>query len=225
MIIGYLKFGLNNDGVKRLLNEKNAIEILSKVNVVKPLILFDNYKGQPYLILKELTGDIEELTIDELNSLLIKLKKEKAFGLFEHPRVLQLRTQLDEQKDLQEYKVILNEICKSSKRKYLEVYEHGDFAPWNIIKSSNNCVPFDFEYFEEKGLEYMDLIKYFYQVGRLLRNYSKLKLVNYITNNIRITEIDLLIKEILKRKNDKENYQFEKELLKIIYFERKCKSN
>lgn len=223
-IVGYLKFPMNEKGVKRLLNEKKAIEILSKKNIVDSPILFDYYKSQPYLLLKELKGEINELTIGELKSLLGKLKKNQTFRLFEHPRVKQLITDLDEI-GFQEYKVMLNEVCIASKKKYLHVYEHGDFTPWNIIKSSNDYVPFDMEYFEENGLEYMDLIKYFYQVGRLLRNYSKIKLFKFICRKIKIDEIDLLIKlflikEILQKKIEKESYQFEKEMLKIMYFEK-----
>ena len=58
---------------------------------------------------------------------------------------------------------------KLSEVNYLEVYEHGDFAPWNLMVTEKGIIPFDFEYFEEFGLEYLDEIKYHFQIEHFLK--------------------------------------------------------
>ena len=45
------------------------------------------------------------------------------------------------------------------KLRVLSPIGHGDFAPWNLITHNNKVTPFDFEYFEETGLEFLDLIQ------------------------------------------------------------------
>ncbi|MDG1398531.1 MAG: hypothetical protein P8P88_09110, partial [Polaribacter sp.] len=104
---------------------------------------------------------------------------------------------------------------------YSEVYEHGDFAPWNIVKTKNGMAAFDFEYFVENGLEYLDIIKYHFQVGRLLKGKNQNDLYQYVSDKIGISEIRemlslFLLKEIMNSYQQNKASNFETKMLNFI---------
>jgi len=223
-VYGYLKFPLNDIGVSRLLNEKKAIDILSKQDIVAPVLLSDSYKSNPFILLKEVKGEIQTVSKEKLDVLLSSFKKAKRCQLNKHPRILRLLEKLNIN-GLSNYTEIIHVICNRSQKEYYEVYEHGDFTPWNLVTNNKTVIPFDFEYFEEDGLEYFDIIKYYYQTGRLLQQLSQVKLIDLIYKAIGIPEIDLLfqlflIKEIAIQKSNNKSYIFEKELLDYIHHEK-----
>lgn len=219
-IIGYVKYPLNNIGIKHLLNEKKAIEILSEKHLVDSFILSDTYNEKPFLVLKELEGEIKKNNKLDIDAILNAYKKPKSFLLKEHPRVKQLREALKIY-DLENYLIILDHICETSRELYDEVFEHGDFAPWNIIESENENMPFDFEYFEEQGLEYLDKIKYHFQIEHLLQGKSGLKLIDAVSAKIDAKEFVIifkvfLIKEIINKKEVKQSTELEESLFKVL---------
>ncbi len=220
-VYGYLKFPLNAVGSSRLLNEKKAIDILSKKNIVSPVLFSDQYKGNHFILLKEVKGAIELVSKPKLDALLSSFKKTNKYQLKQHPRVLQLLEKLTIL-GLDDYTEMVHVICNASKNVYHEVYEHGDFTPWNLITDNTDVIPFDFEYFEQYGLEYFDIIKYHFQIGRLLDQLSNRKLVESIFRAIQAPEISMLfqlflLKEIIAHKSNNKPYLFEKELLDYIY--------
>ena len=102
-------------------------------------------------------------------------------------------------------------------QKYKEVYEHGDFAPWNLIRTAKGTVAFDFEYFEEKGLQYLDDIKFYFQEQRLLEGKRDRDLVDAIRLKVPTEEFDLLfriflIKELCRMYEDGDPATFEENL-------------
>jgi hypothetical protein len=104
---------------------------------------------------------------------------------------------------------------------YREVYEHGDFAPWNIIQTNTGLVPFDFEYFEEIGLEYLDELKYHVQIENLLKAKTGLELIDSISAKVNISEFQImfqifLIKEILTKTKGNESIGLEESLLQLL---------
>ena len=217
-VVGYVKFPITLTGQDRIRNEEKAIEILSKKGIVPHAILSDRFDGFTFLILPNIEGEVIQLNKSEYNGILKKFNKHVFFSLKSHPRILQIKYQLIyyNYKDLE---ILLDKIIEQSCRKYAEVYEHGDFAPWNLKKTKSGIIPFDFEYFEEFGLENLDEIKYHYQIGTLLLKLRGEKLVKYISSQLPIEEFDLifqiyLIKEIIRKSKGDENFQFEKSLLK-----------
>lgn len=95
------------------------------------------------------------------------------------------------------------------------------FTPWNIVKVDDKYIPFNFEYFEEDGLEYFDLIKYYYQVATLLKSKKDQLLVNYLRTKINHPEFMLLlqlylIKEIIRGVEENASYSAEVELLDFL---------
>ncbi|NMH87635.1 hypothetical protein [Flavivirga algicola] len=219
-ICGYLKFPLNTIGQANIEIEKNAIRLLSEKKIVKPCVVVDQYNNIPYFIMSELKGQIESLTDEAVVSLVSRFKKEKKFKLIEHPRVKELYKEL-KALGLKSYKLKMDSIVRGSTVYYYEVFEHGDFAPWNIVKTDEGLVPFDFEFFVENGIEYFDLIKYHFQVGRLLKKKKPEELSGYIFNKLKIPEVSyivslFLVKEIIRLMKAEEPYQFQENVLNHI---------
>ena len=219
-IIAYLKFPLNDIGLKHIQNEIDAVEILSKEDIVDSAILVDMYQGNPFIVLKEIDGDIGIVEKYNLDIILNKLKRNQTFLLTAHPRIIELKEKLNKY-NLDSYVEIINNIETTSSYQYELVYEHGDFTPWNIVESNKKFIAFDYEYFIEDGLEYLDLIKYYYQIGKLLNTLKNDQLISFIKEEINIKEIELLfkiflIKEILKNTEENESFSFEENILKLL---------
>jgi hypothetical protein len=219
-IIGYLKFPLNDIGLKHIQNEIDALEILSKKNIVDSTILVDKYQGNPFILLKEIDGSIGIVERSNLDIILNKLKRTQSYLLSNHPRIIEVKERLRKH-NLNSYIAIINNIKKISSYQYQLVYEHGDFTPWNIVKTKKEFIAFDYEYFLKDGLEYLDLIKYYYQVGKLLNSLNNNELISFIKENITIQEIEFLlkiflIKEILKNTEESEDFSFEKNILELL---------
>lgn len=218
-ILGYLKMSVSPLGKKRLENEKRAIEVLSTVGLSSISILDSGaYEGNTYILYKEISGIPACPEEKELTALLAALKKENRYALNKHPRILQLCKDLEEQNQTELVKILLS-VCNKTEGLFHEVYEHGDFAPWNIMKKPEGGYElFDFEYFGTEGLEYLDLIKYYYQVGSLLQHKKGNALVQYILNSIshpfaKELLIIFLIKEINILILEGKNFNEEKDLI------------
>lgn len=221
-IIGYVKYPLNKLGLKHLLNEKKAIEILSHKKLAEPFLLSQAYNNTPFLILKAIEGEIKEDNNIDINLILNTYKKPQSFLLKEHPRIKQLCDTLITF-NLQSYFNALEHICRSSQELYYEVFEHGDFAPWNIIESENESIPFDFEYFEENGLEFLDAIKYHFQIEHLLNGKTGKELINSVSAKVILKEFEIvfkvfLIKEIINKKETKQSFELEASLFKTLNY-------
>jgi len=216
-IIGYLKYPLNEIGLIHVKNEIRAFEILSEKKIVEPYLLSKEYEGKPFLILKELDGDIGMVSNDNVKKIIESFYRDKRYTLLLHPKVIELK-ELLKSNGLENYISQVEDICSKSTLEFRLVYEHGDFTPWNIVKVKENYIPFDFEYFVEDGLEYFDLIKYYYNTGRLLHAKEGKALIEYVVDNIDSDEALLLIrlflmKEIILNIDSSQN---ERQLLKSL---------
>ena len=174
-------------------------------------------------MLKEIEGEIKEDNNLDINLILNAYKKPQSFFLKEHPRIKQLSNTLITY-NLQSYFSALQHICELSQELYCEVFEHGDFAPWNIIESKTASVPFDFEYFEENGLEHLDAIKYHFQIEHLLNGKTGQELINSVSVKLNLKEFEIvfkvfLIKEIINKKETKQSFELEESLLKTLNYE------
>lgn len=219
-IFGYVKYPLNEIGVHNVKNEIKAINILSKKGVINFEMKSLEFNEIPFFILPELEGNIDCISDEDVLKILEPFKKEVYCSLSEHKRVQEIKEFLINNKLNDELEVLIKNL-KTSKKSYQEVYEHGDFAPWNIVKTNKGFTAFDFEYFTEKGLEYFDLIKYHFQVGRLLNGKNKEDLFDYVSQKIKINEIRVmltlfLLKEIMVASEQQKTYHFEKEMLNFI---------
>lgn len=216
-ILGYLKYPINYQGYKNLKREIKAYENLSEHGIVQNYIFKDIYNDKPFIFLSKIEGSIKELKDNEVNDLLQNFYKNEKYKLSEHPRINKLKKQL-RKCELYSYLEILIKLIDESNLEYFICFEHGDFTPWNIVEKKDGFVPFDFEYFITNGMEYFDLIKYYYQIGTLLRHYNEEELINFVFDKLKIDENFIifkiyLIKEILIKTKEDHNYDFEKRLL------------
>ena len=221
-IYGYLKMPLNSDGAYLLQNEKTAIDILSQKGLARPYVLEDIYKGRTFLILEELKGEITTPSRKMLEGILQGLIKNKQHQLKDHPRVNHIRKTLLIN-DPFEHLPLLEKMIKDSKNLFYEVYEHGDFAPWNIIKTDKGFEIFDFEYFEREGFENFDLIKYYYQIGKLLKSKRGKELYQFVLSKTKIQNFSevfslFLIKEAILQNGGENDAVVENQLLKYIKY-------
>ena len=219
-IIGYLKFPLNKIGLSHINNEIEAMDILSKEGIIKAALFVDTYENNPFLLIEEINGQIDLVEKNNLVTILNNFNRNEFYLLNAHPRIKQLKLDLERNK-LNQYLTILIDIERNTKIEYQLVYEHGDFTPWNIVKVGNDFIPFDFEYFVKDGLEYLDLIKYFYQIGKLLNQLNNEDLILFIKQEVNIQEIEellkiFLIKEILKNIIENEDYLFDENILNLL---------
>lgn len=219
-VFGYVKFPLNEMGLKNISNEIYALETLKEKGILNLQMKSLKFKGIPFFILPELKGNISKLSDDEILRLLEPYKKDISLKLKDQERVKEIKEFLIQQ-NLKNELVILENALNKSNEYYYEVYEHGDFAPWNIVKTKEGLVPFDFEYFTERGVEYFDLIKYHFQVGRLLQGKNQEDLYMYISQKILIKEIKqmlslYLLKEIMSAFQQQKSADFESQMLILI---------
>ena len=219
-VIGYLKYPISEEGVSHIFNEKRAIEILSRQNIVKNYIISDVYNEVPFILLKSVKGNVGNLNKIDLDNLLLKFKKQGSFNLVSHPRIKDLK-----QKSLNfnflNFPIMIENICKESKKEYALVFEHGDLAPWNVFMKKSSCTPFDFEYFVKDGLEFLDLIKYYYSIGKLIKQKKGKNLISFVSRMGKIEEFEIifklfLIKEIMRNYSDNVPFKFEVELLELM---------
>lgn len=220
LVYGYVKFPMNDIGLKNITNEIRAIELLTNKGILNFQMESMMFKGTPFFILPELQGNIEHIPDEDVLKLLDTYKKEISLKLKDQPRVKEIKD-FYVNKNLKNKLSILENVLKNSKEYYQEVYEHGDFAPWNIVKTKEGLAPFDFEYFTEKGLEYFDLIKYHFQVGRLLKGKNVEDLYEYISEKLNTTEIKeilslFLLKEIMCAFQQEKEAKFETKMLNFI---------
>jgi len=219
-IIGYMKVGLTNKGNDRVKSEIKAFEMLK--NDFIPTVL-DNgqYQGHSFLLLESIDGvsNLDNASTDtSYLKLLNKGKLEKKLPLKNHPRIVSLKQKLL-RLDTKEFVTIFNSLDLELKSPVC--YEHGDFAPWNIINVARKTTLIDFEYFTEEGLMEFDLIKYHFQVASLLKNLRGQSLITYVQKNIEIesfyTYMTLfLLKEVCSKLHDGLEYSIEEQLLTLL---------
>ena len=220
-VFGYVKFPLNEIGKLNVKNEIKAVEILSKKGVIDIEMQNFEFNKTPFFVLPELEGNNDTISDEAVLKIIEPFKKEVSLELCKHKRVIEIKDFLIQNK-LNKELLILEKVIKNSKEKYFEAFEHGDFAPWNIVKTKQGFTAFDFEYFVENGLEYLDSIKYHFQVARLLKSKTKEDLFKYISQKINAKEITelltvFLLKEIMVAVNQQKKYDFESEMLNFIH--------
>jgi hypothetical protein len=192
-LLGYLKVGLNKIGNEKIKNETKAVQMLQGVVFPKSI---DNgeFEGHSFLLLSPINGDPKELSHKEIIEVLEVLNKEgaeKKVSLETHPRIINLYDSLRRINDIKLLTIFVNLDLTAD---VLVSYEHGDFAPWNVLKNNNELNLIDFEYFVENGLQEFDLIKYYYQVGTLLKKFNNLQLIEFVEKNSELSNFSTFLK-------------------------------
>ncbi len=192
-LLGYLKVGLNKIGNEKIKIETKAVQILQRKDSPR-LIDSGEFKDHTFLLLSPINGVQNELSHKEIIEVLEGLNKGNAVkkvSLQTHPRIITLFNSLKEINDIK----LLTMFDNLDLTVYAVVnYEHGDFAPWNILKNNNELNLIDFEFFVENGLQEFDLVKYYYQVGTLLKKIRDYELINFIEKESELSHFNLFFK-------------------------------
>jgi hypothetical protein len=208
-VLGYIKLSLTSHGYGKINNEKNAIDVFQKLKLVPEnyFILDGLYKKMYYIFVSPIDGVFGYINYDGLVKIIKTMRRNKKFPLKSHPRILNLQCMLNEASEVELSKK-LTALISHSCCEYSLVYEHGDMAPWNMFNVNGDYVLFDFEHFVEDGLEYMDIIKYYFQVEYLINKKTSFSVYEYLSGKLKIDELFeiyniFLMIEYLKT-NDKE---------------------
>ncbi|TLU65067.1 hypothetical protein FE810_09065 [Thalassotalea litorea] len=219
-IVGYIKFPLNETGIKHLHNEIKAYKIFSEIGIVENVLHTGFYENTPYILLKPLDGKVIRKSNGYAEVIAGKLLRENEAKLQLHPRALGVLSDLKSLSLIEVHDKILLMLEKAD-LSYRLAFEHGDFAPWNVIESNGKIIPLDFEFFVENGLEHMDLFKFYYQQGTLINNLRGSELIKNLVHALKVEEFDSLFSvflgiEIVRKCKLEENFAFETSLLNML---------
>jgi hypothetical protein len=217
--LGYAKIGFNKETVKLIENEIKALNILEKdlgfSNTPKALYCFSG-KGVSFSIQKPVdsfysdNGQLNDIHINFLYNLYSKTYSVDCSEIF----IDNIENNLSNLSECINGEIlkVLNDATNYIKGntdtlQYTAV--HGDFAPWNIFHSTDKIYVIDWEYFDDKGLIYEDLLHYILQYEILVKKHieavSLIKLIfenrhinkySYLVNNVNVK--DYLILYLLK---------------------------
>lgn len=173
-VVGYLKYAEKPAAIKRVLHEYHVLSSLFVKLGPKPLKCGPLMDGQA-LLLSPLNGKQLAAVLpppDDLVSVLKNLVLSLPCLVEEHPwvKMLLARSQLN-----------LNPWLEPlTKREWPVVLQHGDLAPWNVLKSPDgNLYLLDWEYSFLEGFPYLDLIYYILRVAALIYRWNPVKAFRY----------------------------------------------
>lgn len=224
VIIGYLKIGINDQGNQNIKNETKGIQIMiSKQLLLSDYLIYSgNYESHDFLLVKNIDGEtLRSIKAEELDIILESLKTEKTYLLNEHPGFRALIEKCNSLNQTQ-FVDILDKIGDQSIEKYSLVYQHGDLALWNMFKGHDGKIHlFDFEYFSNEGIEYIDLFNFHYQAAKLLMKKSENELISDMRRKIKIKEFDklfvvFLVHRIILMLEENSDVKFETQLLNLV---------
>jgi len=217
LVIGYLKLGITEQGNEKVQNEYNALSILEG-DIAPKVIDSGEFEEHFFILIEPIKGIQKKPSRQDLNILLSELEhsSSKEFKLSNHPRVLSIKKRLVDC-NMKEYLVQLEKIVAYDKSNYSLVYEHGDFAAWNMQYTDSNYRLIDFEFFEENGIEGMDLCKFYYTNDLYINNTPLNKVANRVLNNLDANLKSIffifLLNEVLIRLENNWDYSRDKKVL------------
>lgn len=213
-VIGFLKVGLNDLGNDHLQQEKLGWEKLGELGM-KSIISSEMTLGNHHVLCLDVVKG-KELPVDAdlPRALLERFYYNESFSLLDHPRYVQLREYFEE------YDINFNARYKNCEDTFYSCFEHGDFAPWNIIVDNGSLEVIDLEFCCVEGIEGMDEIKFRYCIGRYIKGASYEEILDLLNEQLteKLVKYILpmfLIKEINYRKEMGHEFSYELNVLKL----------
>lgn len=164
-VAAYIKYGESVAAKRRLENEWRTLTTLP--DGIAPRALGFDYVGQgAALLISAAQGAHISLSVRPHLSLIAYLDSLPQHGSVaghEHPWLRRLFQNSD----------VPLSICEClTKRHWPIVTQHGDFAPWNLLRHEGRIIAIDWEYATLKGFPGADLAYYVLQVGRLIKQWK-----------------------------------------------------
>ncbi len=168
-VVGYIKFSYLKLAQKRLKQEYEILSSLPEGIAPRPWKLQKVLEGTALLI-SPIHGILLEVCLPPPEDVLAFQKKlviDREVKLENHPWIEKLSekgfTRWEWLEPLQ-------------KKKWDIVIEHGDFAPWNLLRDSTGKIwAIDWEFADLCGFPYVDIIYYFLQISALIYKWSPAK--------------------------------------------------
>lgn len=178
-ILGYLKYAETPIARARLDQEYVVLTALPVGAGPRPLKFAPFDRGQA-LVTAPAPGHTiptrSQLGTD-LRSYLSRLRQADGWPLAQHPWVVRLREgRRSEAEPL---------LAPLAAREWSVVFQHGDFAPWNILRRMDGTLTaVDWEYGSTQGFPYLDAAHYLLQVAALMRRWSPQRARTYAAKHL-----------------------------------------
>jgi hypothetical protein len=175
-VLGYLKYAEKEAARKRLRHEHRMIRTIPS-GAGPEALKFGPFEDGEALLITALAGKKLPTTFPppvELKDLLASLVISQPVDFDAHPWVRLVREQRGA--DFEPWFEVL------AKKSWPVVVQHGDFAPWNLLKRPGGAVcAIDWEYGVREGFPQLDLAYYILQVSALVHRRTPSKAVEYAT--------------------------------------------
>ncbi len=169
-VVGYVKYGERPVAQERLRNEYAVLNALPPNTGPSPL-KFGSLSDGVALCLGAVAGTALPPSLTPAPAalhFLEMLPASQAVALDEHPWIQALRSQAGS--ELERWLEPLGA------RKWPVVLQHGDFAPWNLVRTGDGSLrALDWEYGCIEGFPFFDIAYHVLQVALLIRRHSALK--------------------------------------------------
>ena len=224
-VLGYAKVSNTKTGTDKIETEKKAITKLSQLKgfeyLKNHLLAQETSNNYTYIFLRPIEEANESFSFQDIQHVTKNLLKRKKQPLQEHKRIKLIEDQLNSNGLTTLCEVLKAEVAQSNLQ-YFQAFEHGDLAKWNCFKAEGVLQLFDFEYFEEDGIEYLDLINYLYQEYKLLNKLTPPSIYINIKNSINLPEFHIiflvfLCKLAAQQVSEKQDITYEKKIIDHYY--------
>lgn len=166
-VVGYLKYGEKQTAQNRIKQEAEVLKALP--HGLGPTLL----KVEPFgeglaVVLLPVFGEALGARLplaSNLISFVQNFPRSSPVVFEDHPWIKKMMSRYTD--------IPLSCITPLAGRKWPVVFQHGDFAPWNIlVKPNGSLKAIDWEYGTAEGFPFIDLAFFILQVGRLIYRLS-----------------------------------------------------
>jgi hypothetical protein len=185
-ILGYLKYAEKRVACRRLDQEYSVLSTLQK-GLGPEVLKYGTLGNGTALLVTPILGRVLLSPLpppEGVAAYLMSLVLSSPVPLEAHPWVQSIRERSSNVAQLDAWFDVL------ANRRWPVVVQHGDFAPWNLLRSPRGEIKaFDWEYGVMKGFPYLDFAYYALQTSQLIYRLAPAKgterAVRYLTNEPR----------------------------------------
>jgi hypothetical protein len=178
-VIGYLKFADKPAAKAGLEREHTVLKALPQ-GVAPRVISYGAFNAGMALVTAPVAGKALPARLASAkaaNSYLNHLQQKAEYSIDYHPWVKRMRT---------EHANVIDEwLAHLTDRKWRTVFQHGDFAPWNIFCSNHGrLLAIDWEYGNLEGFPMLDQAYFLLQVAALISRWSPQRVKAYAVRQL-----------------------------------------
>jgi hypothetical protein len=173
-VLGYMKYGKSSTAKSRIEHEHAVLSRLAPNLGPRPL-KFAPFADGVAMIISPICGKQLPASLYSLNAakiLLDRMTLGVEHSVYEHPWIMRLSERYGN--------VALPWLDALAGRTWPVVFQHGDFAPWNVFQDKSRILrAIDWEYGTLEGFPHLDQAFFVLQVGRLINRWSPERVRDY----------------------------------------------